>query len=169
VDAIGSRVLWDSAGVGAIRVGKHAARAVIETACDISGLWAWIRIAIRPGAPRIATLRDTILVEEQCACAVVKATRADDVRSFGAVVLTRHFPADGAEVVDQVLDRRTAVVDELRLVRVWIGSRPDVALTVLVEDREPVELEEMIIDGSAIGHEVAKSGLGPARVRQLEG
>jgi hypothetical protein len=65
-------------------------------------------------------LGDTILVEEQRTSAVGKATRADDVRPFGTVVLARHFPTDGAEIVDQVLDRRTAVVDELRFIRVRI-------------------------------------------------
>jgi hypothetical protein len=119
-NASGPRTLRVSAGIGAGCIGEEPARAVIETACDISGVQTWIGIASRPGASGFTALGDTILVEEQRTSAVGKATRADDVRPFGTVVLARHFPTDGAEIVDQVLDRRTAVVDELRFIRVRI-------------------------------------------------
>ena len=70
--------------------------------------------------------------------------------------------------VQRVLDRRVAIVDELRFVRARVGPGREVAGVVVVVDGEPVELEDLVGDRTGIGYQVAEACLGPPRVREFE-
>ena len=152
--AVGPRSLWDTVGDEACRRREQLAAPVIDTAGLSIRLEAGVWIAGDPHALGLATLRDTVIVWEQAGMCRPRSSMRLLRRRLRTVIFAGHLPTNRPEVVDPVLDRRTAVIDELRFVRGGIGRQAEVTAGVLVVDREEVELEEVAYTGVPICNEV---------------